>query len=234
MPAARFFFPKPFTLGGEVVLEGQESSHLSRVTRKGPGDVVELVNGLGELAKGEVLRTEKQTATLLIKAVEKTPLQKPLLIVAQALPHLQKLDLVVEKGTELGCDLFWFFEGDLSDKKGLTPQQKIRLQTIAEAALKQCGRLFLPKIELFPSLEEVLKMDATFFYGDPNAPWIEAQGAPPFCFVVGPESGFSKRELKLLEKKATGAKLHTNILRTETATISALSLLSYLHASSSS
>ncbi len=231
MPTARFFLPKPFIEKESVILEGQESQHLSRVCKRRPRDVVELVNGLGELALAEVLVVEKQTTTLLIKKVERTPLTEPQYILACALPHVQKLDLIVEKGTELGCDIFWFFDGDKSEKKGVSPNQKLRLNTIATSALKQSGRVYLPKMAFFPNLQSVLEEKATFYFGDtsPKAPLFgsvfDVKKSLPFCFITGPESGFSNEETKWLQKKAMGVKLHTNILRAETAPLSAITLM---------
>jgi 16S rRNA (uracil1498-N3)-methyltransferase len=234
MPTARFFLQKPFKEKETVTLEGQENIHLRRVCKRKVGDLVELVNGLGELAKALILSTEEKTTKLLIKQLEKHSLTPPVFMIAQALPHVQKLDFIVEKGTELGCDLFLFFEGELSEKKGLSLNQTRRLSTIAESALKQCGRLDLPEIQFYPSLKTILEQKATFFFGDtdPKAPLfksiLEEKPLPPFCFIIGPESGFSKEEKEFLKTKAKGVKLHQNTLRTETASLAALTLMNHL------
>jgi RsmE family RNA methyltransferase len=92
--------------------------------------------------------------------------------------------------------------------------------------MKQCGRLDLPPIQLFASLASILSTPHTHLYGDtrPDAKPLIPQ--EKVVFITGPERGFSPKELKLLEQRATGVSLHRNILRAETAPIAAICRLS--------
>jgi len=120
---------------------------------------------------------------------------------------------------------------DRSEKKDLSPAQLHRLETMTINALKQCGRLYLPKIIIHPLLKNWQRPVGSLFFGDPSSQ-IPLQG--PFeqtvTFFIGPEKGFSTEEIEqLLQFKAQGISLHENILRAETAPLTALSQFYLLH-----
>ena len=119
---------------------------------------------------------------------------------------------------------FWLFPGEKSEKKTVSHLQ--RLETIQINALKQCGRLFLPRITLKPPLDQWQQPPGSLFFGDlsPQAPLLKGPFTSPITFFIGPEKGFSPTELATLSQfKAIGISLHHNILRAETAAITALS-----------
>lgn len=95
------------------------------------------------------------------------------------------------------------------------------------AAMKQCGRLDLPKIVLKSSLRECKYAgEIQAFYGDtregrPPLPVLDTQ--KPIIFYVGPEAGFHTEEVEMLTSFAEGVSLHPNILRVDTAAIAAMS-----------
>jgi 16S rRNA (uracil1498-N3)-methyltransferase len=229
MPAERYFIDMPFVEGEEVALGGDECHHLCTVMRARVGEEVELVNGRNQLAVASLQSMAKKSAVLRIGKVTNGKPSRPV-IIAQAIPRFNRLETILEKGTELGATAFWLFPGMLSEKKEFSANQQERMRLIAISAMKQCGRLDLPAIEMMPPLSEWPVPAGTFFYGDtrPDAPLFDPKEAvEPIVFFVGPEKGFEQRELSLLEKKfqATGVKLHDNILRTDTASLVALSLV---------
>lgn len=226
MPQNRFYLPTPFLSGEEVALEGGENIHLTRVMRALEGDRVELVNGLGDLASAVVKTTDKERSFLkLTKVTHKK--KKPGLIIAQALLRSSKLDLIVEKGTELGMEEIWFFPAARSEKTFLKENQIKRLEEIAIQATKQCGRLYLPKIEVFSSFPSFA---LPAFYGaleNPPVPFAKTLSSceKTAVFFIGPEGGFTKGETTLLKKQGVqGVSLHPNVLRTETAPLAALAI----------
>jgi 16S rRNA (uracil1498-N3)-methyltransferase len=223
MPAERFYIDAD--LSGTVSLEGTEFHHLAHVMRTRVGDTIELVNGRGALATAQVHAISKHNASLTILSATTHPVPPAQIILALPLMRPSKLELIIEKCTELGADAFWLYPAAHSDKDDLSPNQLERLHHIAISAMKQCGRLDLPPIQLFASLTDLFKSDFTYLFGDtrPNAPKISPHEKA--VFITGPEKGFSEKEHKLLEQKATGVKLHRNILRAETAPIVALCLL---------
>lgn len=234
MPAERYYYPQNIENNTEISLEGQEHHHLINVMRTRLGDVVEIVNGLGQLASATVSSLEKKRAVLSIHSVFTSELPKFQIILAQGIPRFTRLELIMEKCTELGMTEIRLFPAARSEKKDISESQLTRLETIAVASMKQCGRLFLPKILVEPPLKKWPKLPLkSCFFGDlrENAPKFDdifPAGETEALFFIGPESGFTDEEVKqLMSLHATGVKLHPNILRTETAAIAALALLSH-------
>lgn len=223
MPADRFFTRSSLKTSS-LHLSGDEFHHLAHVMRMRIGETLELVNGKGELANAEVASLGKHEAELKITSYTSHPPSSTTLILAQAITRPASLEWIIEKGTELGVTEFWLFPGEYSEKKSpSTP----RLETIAINALKQCGRLYLPKIRLKPPLEEWEKPQGSLFFGDlsKTAKPLEGPFSQTVIFFIGPEKGFSFNELEILANsfQAKGISLHENVLRAETAAIAALS-----------
>lgn len=233
MPAERFYIDSPLTLHDTIALRDQEFHHLKHVMRITQGEEVEVVNGAGTLAIATVEKLAKDHASLAIVSAETSPKPKEEVILAQAIPRSNRLDFILEKGTELGVTEFWLFPSFHSPRKGLTEHQIERMQAQTIAAMKQCGRLYLPKVILKPPLSEWSPPPGQCFFGDvrPEAPrffdaWKQAKATFPIFFFTGPESGLTEEEVVHLEKwHAQGVKLHSHILRTETASLVALSLI---------
>lgn len=237
MPAERYFVDANLCPHQHEELAGSEFHHLAHVMRARKGERIELVNGRGSLAHAVVQDLAKDRARVLVESVEHETPSSCRLIAAQGLIKQNRLELLLEKGTELGVDTFWLFPADHSGKKEFYPSQVERSQAIILAAMKQCGRLYLPSIILKPPLNEWGKEEeATLFFGDLSKgtplfmeAWGKAKPVPtPIGFVTGPEGGFSCHEVETLkERGGQGVRLHGNILRAETASLAALSLLSH-------
>ncbi len=228
MPADRFYLNVPLTEETVVKLEEQEHHHLSRVMRVSPGEEVELVNGHGSIAKAIVSRIDKQATTLQILTLQTIPRPSHQIILAIPLMRPNKLELILEKGTELGADGFWMYPADFSEKAELSSNQLERLRNLTISSLKQSGRLFLPSLEVLSSLENI---HGFILFGDTreNAPKIiHTKLKTETIFISGPERGFSPKEVEFLEQKGHGVKLNPNILRAETAPLAAMSILGSL------
>jgi len=235
MPAERFYHPQPFLEGSSITLEEQEFHHLIHVMRARQGDDIELVNGQGQLAKACIDAIEKKRASLTLSQVETFPPSTTQLILAQAVPRLNRLEFILEKSTELGATEIWLFPGAHSERNNFSENQLERLNTILIAAMKQCGRFYLPKLVLMPPIKKWSQVPSSAFYGDtsPLAPSLAASwnlsGNKQSAFIcIGPESGFNAEEESALKNLGVlGVKLHPNILRTDTAAITALAILSH-------
>jgi 16S rRNA (uracil1498-N3)-methyltransferase len=192
------------------------------------GETVEIVNGRGSLAEGEIQKIDKKAAYIQILNTKHEPLSQTRCGLAIPLMRPSKIEWVIEKGTELNASAFYLFSADYSEKESLSENALGRLRTLAISALKQSGRLYLPSLEMRPSLEALFDRDATLLFGDlgPSAQH-HIPPSPSLLFVSGPERGFSEREAALLKKKALGIRLNPNVLRAETAPIAALSILSF-------
>lgn len=223
MPQNRFFVPDI----DRPILSEEEWRHI-KVMRLHEGQMFELVDGKGTIAlaslTGKTIRIHEST-----KEKEGQPL-----IIAQGIPRLNKLDVVLEKGCELGMTEIVLFTGDLSEKTSISENQQRRFEMILINAMKQSGRLFLPKITITPDLESIAKKhsDKTLLFGDVNkeaTPLIKLDLKEGVVFFVGPEKGFSKNEeMKLRSFDAKGVSLSPHILRTETAPLAALAIISQM------
>jgi 16S rRNA (uracil1498-N3)-methyltransferase len=235
MPAERFYIDDPLTVESEVILDEVESHHLIHVLRGTTGESVELVNGRGTLAKAKILFCKKKEARLAITSAHFEFPAPAEIILAQAIPRPNRLDFIVEKGTELGMTQLWLFPGIQGERLSLTAHQIERCHQQARSAMKQCGRRYLPTITVKPLLSKwECATPYISLYGSlaSDAPKVELSSEDlqkGIVFYIGPESGFAPQEIDILEKRgARGVKLHSHILRTDTAALSALSIISYL------
>ena len=230
MPASRFYQNSQFNKGETIHIEEDEFHHLKNVMRHKEGDCIEVVNGEGSFALGRVQEIQKRFAVIYLESVtyfEKTHD----LILLQAMPQANKLEFLLEKGTELGATEFHLFQGDKSvSRKGRENFHRLNLKIIS--ALKQSGRYYLPKIK---EISPICHWESSFkhaYFGDldQKAPLLyeilpNSNEAKTYFFCCGPEAGFSEKEVSSLkEKNFKGVCLHSNILRTETAPLTFLSL----------
>jgi len=227
MPADRFF--APFTHQEILTLPDEEYRH-ARVMRLRDGDTLELINGQGSLATAQIVSQDKKEMRVEILSLTTTPPPRSLMII-QAYPRQGKLDVIVEKGTELGMTALSLFPGEYGERTTLSSHHHTRIQHQFIAALKQCGALYLPTLRQLPPIAEWTPFPHRTFFGDtdPHAPPLLSQlpDPAPLAFVVGPEKGFSPQEESHMRALGIqGVKLHPHILRTETAPLCALSLLS--------
>ena len=234
MPENRFYTSERLHANGDVVLKDEELRHLA-VMRPAVGDTLELINGKGELGKSTLVSINKKEARLRVDDVTKEPQQAFPLIIAQAIPRPSRLDIILEKGTELGMTKLVLFPGQHSEKTTFTQDQLHRIEKVLIAASKQSGRLWLPEIEIALPLLKWKDLPYTSYFGDfrENAPtlfqaWKKEPPQKGALFIVGPEKGLTISEEHHLESLgAKGVSLHHNILRTDTAPLAALSLMSH-------
>lgn len=233
MPHERFFTDSDLKEGQSVYLDSDEAHHL-KVMRPWPGDTFEVINGRGFLAKAQLLELAKEKALLKIIDVSFEEEPKPYLKLFQAIPRMNRLDTILEKSTELGVTEIVLFPGDKSEKKEISAQQLTRVKHIAVAATKQSGRLYVPRIRIVDPIANWKKEEGLLFYGDIDKAaqplWkVLPQVLPEVMGVcIGPEAGLTEKEEGLLKAGGfRGVALHQNILRTDTAPIAALALLSH-------
>lgn len=228
MPHDRFFLED---FADNLEIRDKEHHHLVNVMRKEVGEIIEVVNGKGVLIKARIEKIDKKVT--LLKVVSKTEAlpNKNRLILAQALPKIRSnLDFIIEKGCELGVDEFWLFSSKYSGKN--LAENHYRLNQINISALKQCGRLFLPKILSFKNLSSIPKeKEISYLFGQINGKRITelslSHAISSALIFIGPESGFTEEEIEILKEnfQAFGVSLNKNILRAETASIAAVTLL---------
>lgn len=227
------FLVGPESLSGpRAVLTGAELRHL-RVRRLHAGSEVILSDGLGHQRTGMVVALDRRQAVVVLEPQELTRRESPLrLVLAQAVLKADRMDLVVEKATEIGVSEILVFECERSIGR-LSPNRHARWLRIARGATKQCQRSTVPAMARI-SFEQLLlrsePLRLLFWEGASAASLATVNGAPPAALAaVGPEGGFSKAEVE--QASAHGFRvvgLGPRTLRAETAAVVAATLCQFL------
>jgi 16S rRNA (uracil1498-N3)-methyltransferase len=203
-------------------LPPDETNHVHNVLRGGNGDLIEVVDGEGRLFTAR-MRSEGEAAVVEeLAAPDGAGLEISLY---QAVPKGGRMDLVVEKATEVGATRIVPL---LTERGVVTPRGgKVgRWRRVAEAAARQALRLSVPEVA-----EPVRFEDATSEVGETgvllhNAPGlqpVETVVGTPVSLFVGPEGGWSEGELRLAEEAGIAfGGLGPYRLRSETAGIIAV------------
>ncbi|MFD0672100.1 16S rRNA (uracil(1498)-N(3))-methyltransferase [Cohnella sp. GCM10027633] len=244
----RYFVP-PAQMGSQAVsLEGDDARHLSQVMRAKPGDKFIACDGTGREAVANVVTVGKDRVQADI--VEERTASSEMawrVTVAQSLPKGDKLETVIQKGTEAGAAAFLPFLSrrtvvQYDDRK--EAKRIERWRRIAKEAAEQSHRGIVPEVLPVCTWKALV---GTFAGYDLVLLCYEEEGrsgnglkrllnefaareaaSPRVLVIVGPEGGFDEREAK--EAAAAGAQtvgLGKRILRTETAALYALACLAY-------
>jgi 16S rRNA (uracil1498-N3)-methyltransferase len=231
----RFFVPDIAIVGERAVLSGDERHHL-RVRRVRPGAQVELFDNRGRVFDAVVESLSSDRVELRVTERRSRARESPLdLTLAVALLKADKLDLVIEKATELGVRRIVLFT--CARTLGGSSAARIeRWRRIAVSAAKQCGRSVVPAIEGPEPLAALAtrRADLRLVCWEAAAP----SDAPPLAdalplaatassvlIIVGPEGGFAEAEIiALRDTGAQALSLGPRILRGETAAIVAVTL----------
>src|ERR1700744_4864008 len=117
MPAYRYYVDRDLTVDQKIALQDEEFHHLVHVMRAKVDSQIEVVNGKGSLAIAKVLEIQRKEVFLKIVSTHQIKEAKFSLILAQGIPKAPRLELILEKGTELGMTEIWLFPADYSEKK---------------------------------------------------------------------------------------------------------------------
>ena len=160
--------------------------------------------------------------------------------ICQALPKGEKIDLILQKGTELGAHDFWLFGGRRSVARVREDQLDSKLERwnrIAAEAARQCGRRTVPAVRWYPTAVEAAAAAThdlrLILWEDERDPPPEGgsrrHSAPGSVIVaIGPEGGFDPLETDLFVRHGfQSVSLGSRILRTETAAIAIMAILQY-------
>ena len=137
---------------------------------------------------------------------------------------------MIQKCTELGVTRFIPL---LSERTVVRKINEKRLNKIIVEASEQSNRLNLPVLDKLKKLEEFLKenIETTILFGDLNSDnkKINIRNEDPICILIGPEGDFSIKERGIISKMKNiiPLNINKNILRSETAAISIISIISY-------
>src|SRR3972149_12017834 len=146
MPANRYFIPSPFHQGQIIKIGAHEFHHLTRVMRQKKGDLIEIVSGMNQRAKGCIVAIESDEAQIRVDSLETKP-PPPKITLAFPYCRQSKLDFVIEKGGELGATSFRLYPAEKGEKTVISPPQMQRIESLLISSMKQCGRLDLPSVQ---------------------------------------------------------------------------------------
>jgi 16S rRNA (uracil1498-N3)-methyltransferase len=247
----RLFVPGDRLYGATVTVDGDAHRHLARVLRARAGDRVTLFDGAGGEVDAEVVAVER-AATRLALGARRTvaPAAGARVVLLQALARGERMDLIVQKTTELGVSRVV----PVTTERTMANSQprRARWDTIAREAARQCGRADVPAIDDTLALPDALALTrANAFAAAPmtgTAPlaaepaaelrlalWESSRGAPlrqalhaaarTVILLVGPEGGLAEAEVAAARDagfQVVG--LGPRILRVETAAVVAVAL----------
>jgi len=239
----RFFFEYSDRNGEIVFLSEEESYHLVKVLRLSKGTTVELLDGSGAVYSAIVMATGRRVELHIEAIVSKDDGKEQIIWVGQSVLKGDKMDTVVQKCTELGVTRMTPLrssrcQGKLNAKQSLKKHE--RWQRISLAACKQCLRSRQMQLDMPVSYTEWLgevsgcaESVRLLFWEEEKK--VRLQDIPPVSnnqpvvLLLGPEGGFSMEEVEQAREMGwITVSLGKRILRAETATLTAVSIIQYL------
>jgi len=233
-----FLAPEQIAQGKNASLTPEQTKYLGTVLRLEQGAVLEVFDGQGaryaaRLEGARVAIGEKLPAPAARTAD---------VILVQALSKGEKMDLVVQKATELGVSRIIPLAGDRSVVKLDLERgegRAERFRRIAQEAARQCGRSDVPQIDAPATWQDLFALlsiepGRRGLFLDPEEPGLRlgqaARGSTRLLLAVGPEGGFSKQErAQAVQAGLQPVGLGKLILRTETAALAALAIVQHVH-----
>lgn len=243
----RIFLPPEKLSSDQLIITGEQAKHLS-VLRVNPGEYVHVLDGHGYKYKCRVLSAHKREVSMTIIMKEPYSVESPLSItLAQGIPKSDKMDLVIQKSTELGAGKIIPL---ITERSQVRYTHKVdRWRKISLSSSQQSGRDMIPEISEplgFIQFLDKLNLPSSsltkgesggllkiIFSGEHEESNLKKVlrsfgKTKQITLLVGPEGGFSKDEVSAAVKKGfIKVSLGPRILRTETAPLAAISIIQY-------
>ena len=231
MSNIRLFFSDTLSVNMINKLNKDQSHYLSKVMRVKENDVFSLFNKEGEW-EAKILGISKNTVEFkIIKQLRQKEITKELWLAFSPIKSNYQ-NFMLQKATELGVTKFLPI---IFDRTVVRKINKDRIEKIVIEASEQSNRINVPTIEEAQDLNGFLKknsMNLIFTDLNSNIKKIDKSKFTdkPVCIIIGPEGDFSEteREKILSFKGVQPIKINENILRSETAVISAISIVNYV------
>ena len=229
MSNIRLFFEESLSLNLQSQLNRSQSHYLSKVMRLGSGQKFSLFNESGEWV-AKVDDINKGIVEFTIQKKLRSAENDKEIWLAFTPIKLNYLNLMIQKATELGITRFIPI---LTERTVVRKLNEKRIHKIIAEASEQSNRLNIPKLDKIIKLENFLKSNQNInvVFGDLNSERtkLNLEKKEPVCILIGPEGDFTvkERENILKHKKIFPIKINKNILRSETAAISMISIVSF-------
>ena len=225
----RLFYSKSLSLNLIDKLDKSQSHYVSKVMRLKEKEVFSLFNSSGEW-EAKILNITKSIVEFNVtKQLRQKENTKDLWLAFSPIKS-NYFNFMIQKATELGVTKFLpvIFERTIVRKIN-----KERLEKVIIEAAEQSNRITVPSIEDPQKLKSFLNNDMELIFTDLNTTNtkidIKKLTTKPTCVIIGPEGDFSEEEREeiLSFNGVQPIKINENILRSETAVISALSIINY-------
>ncbi len=236
----RIYHPQTLTAGASVVLTSGATTHVGKSLRLIENDAVRLFNGDGFDYQGRIAQAGRNKIVVAVDERVDPATESPLpIILLQGICRGPRMDILIQKSTELGVHRIIPISCQRSVARvgaERAAKKVAHWRQVAISACEQCGRARIPEIEApckpVIAFEQHLPSNAIRLLLDPAGQQsIPATLRPdrPVALFVGPEGGLTDDEIAAAATVGfTSIRLGPRVLRTETAPITALSIIQYL------
>ena len=229
MSNIRLFYRESLSLNFIATLDKSQSHYVSKVMRIKDNEVFSLFNSGGEW-EAKILTISKSIVEFNVtKQLRQKENPKDLWLAFSPIKS-NYFNFMMQKATELGVTKFLPI---IFDRTIVRKINKERLEKVIIEAAEQSNRISVPTIEEPQKLKNFLSNDMDLIFTDLNTSNtkidLKKLTTKPTCVIIGPEGDFSEEEREKILKfnGVQPIKINENILRSETAVISALSIINY-------
>ena len=229
MSNIRLFFKESLSLNLNSILDKSQSHYLSKVMRIKTSESFSLFNQSGEW-EAKVLNINRGIVEFtVVKKLRSAENEKEIWL-AFAPIKLNYLNLMIQKATEIGVTRFIPI---LTERTVVRKLNEKRINKIIVEASEQSNRLKVPSLDKLTKFDTFLKsnQNTNIIFGDLNTDnkKLDLKNKDPLCILIGPEGDFSVKERENISKlkRIIPLKINDNILRSETAAISMISIISF-------
>lgn len=234
MEIRRFYVDTGDISDGIITVKGDEFVHMTKILRHKVGYKIVVNNnfdGYDYYAVIKDIGKDSARAEIVEKVINDTDTSVDITLM-QALPKGDKSDFIAQKATELGIKKIIFFISEFTAEKKFNLD---RIRRITLEACKQCGRAFVPSVETVYAINElpIGEYDKVILMSEHEqcvslSDVIIEKGKSKVALIVGSEGGFSTNEVsEFMAKGALSVSLGKRLLRAETASIAAMSIVMY-------
>lgn len=225
-----------------ALIDGSDVNYLKNVLRLKVGDDIIVLDSKSKEYSSKIVLLDKGTIKAeLIKEKHLASEPRVKITIAQGIPKNPKMEIVIQKSTELGAEKIIPVMTERSIVKIPAEKESGRIdrwRKIAKEAAEQSGRTMIPIIEGIRNLDDVLAQkddfDGRILLWEMEKEMTlkkflqKNRGINNLLILIGPEGGFSRREAELAKKNGFATvSIGNRILRTETASLAVLSMINY-------